>query len=278
MIIPKIISEEYWNVAHAAHAPSSSLLLVAHDSSDDRTKGTPLKPLLSRSQHRPLLAKSPPKNAPNGQLQAALGSSSHVFDRASNGLQIHTEPHQILQNSSPWCKDQNPFIHSLKITPKRANFCVEFRPKPSLFISNFRPFCNQSVAKTWPPSLLAPYTTSPKPPSAVPLSEMEVTCGGLRRLISLLRSHYRFWLIALQPSISLNVILSISLTPLIYPTIPLRPTSFVLFISFSKFSKNFPFDLPWVKLKNYTLVRLVVLTLNPFVSIRNHSRVVPYKS
>ena len=37
------------------------------------------------------------------------------------------------------------------------------------------------------------------------------------------------------------------------------------------------FDLPRAKLENYTLAQLIILTLNPFVSTQNRSRVVSYK-
>jgi len=76
------------------------------------------------------------------------------------------------------------------------------------------------------------------------------------------------------PPDSSILILALSKTLLIYPTIPLRPTRFVLFLSLLTFFKNYHFNLSRAYLENYTLAWLIDLTLNPFVSCRNCSSVV----
>ena len=64
-------------------------------------------------------------------------------------------------------------------------------------------------------------------------------------------SHLIFLLLHFAPPFYFILILALSQTPLIYPIIPLRPSSLVIFVSPSKFLKNYHFDFSRVNLENY---------------------------
>ena len=148
--------------------------------------------------------------------------------------------------------NKSPLLVFLDSPSNGSNLCFKIRPNPCPFIPKIRPLFDQSAAIAWSLSILAPDTTSPEPPSAVPSPKSAATCGGRRRPFSLRVHTVSFLILHFGPLISSILILTLSKAPLIYSIIPLRPSRFVLLISPSKLLKDYRFELFQANLKNYT--------------------------
>ena len=139
----------------------------------------------------------------------------------------------MLGNTSPWCKHQKPLNHSLKITLKCGQFDAKkfktLRPFYTRISANHRPRLGLQAG----PRCIAPHLALPRPSHLQKWQLPTVEVGG-----RLLQVSHQVSFITLRPPDSSNAILAFSKIPLIYPTIPIRPSRFVLLISLSKLLKT----------------------------------------
>ena len=132
---------------------------------------TSMKPSSSRLRCHRLQAERTPGSAPNGRSNSRPVVRLLFPATPQTAIKLTRKPSIFSRNDPYPTRSKSPLIIPFDLLPNTIDFCFKLSAKPLVFIPEIRPISSQSAAKAWPPSFLAPCSTSPRPPSAVPSPE-----------------------------------------------------------------------------------------------------------